>query len=83
MTRAIIAAAGLVALSAHAHAASQNDPVVLVQQQKEAERACVMDPNGKYPFRFGDEPVCDAARRFQGELITAGYRQFGGSSGYY
>jgi hypothetical protein len=82
MTRAIIAAASLVALSAHAHAASQNDPIVLIQRQEEAERACVLDPSGKYPLRFGEEPVCDAARRFQGELIAARYCQFGGSSGY-
>ena len=42
-----------------------------------------MDPRGKYPFRFGDEPVCDAARRLQNQLTAAGYCQFGGSSGYY
>ncbi|MGA8582988.1 MAG: hypothetical protein WB715_03970 [Roseiarcus sp.] len=47
-------------MSAHAHAASQADPIVVIQRQKEAENACVMDPRGKYPFRFGDEPVCDA-----------------------
>ena len=83
MTRAIIAAAALVALSAHAHAASQADPIVVIQRQKEAENACVMDPRGKYPFRFGDEPVCDAAHRLQNQLTAAGYCQFGGSSGYY
>jgi hypothetical protein len=81
MIRTLVAAA-LLALSVHACAASQDDPIVLIQRQKEAENACVMDPRGKYPFRLGDEPVCDAARRFQNELTAAGYRQFGGSSGY-
>jgi hypothetical protein len=67
--------------SAHPAPAASQDPIVLIQMQREAENACVMTPQAKYPLRFGDEPVCSAARRFEGQLVAAGYCRFGGSAG--